>query len=623
MKGPLFVRRGLVWTAAALAVALLAAAALDAAVGAGYFRGPLIGFFEARYGRRIEVKGTLEAHIFSFNPRLIAEHITIGNPLWMPPGITAEIGKLTLVIEIPRLGRPFAIQRLEMAGAAFHLLRDATGEANWQRTDPSKGLGSGLPLIRSLSIPAAHVTLEDARRQLTFEGSVSARGQAMQPLRIEGAGQLNGRAATFEINGDPLATATYAHPYPFTFSARSSGSGIDGHGVLPQPFDFNLLDGSFDGTGEDLKDLYFLTGVTLVNTGSYRLSGKFALRGYRTKFSELVAAFGQSEIRGDLEVDSSSKRSQLKADLDSDLLRMSDLGAAAAGHTSEPGSGPPLLLSDAALNPRAMRRSDGVVNFRARRMEVGRVSLHAVAGTLRIDHGVLAVSALSADVLGGRLTGDLKLDANEDVPAADVNLKLNGLQLAQIDHQTKSAQPPVEGAVQARLAITGEGSSLHQVAATANGMLTAVLPHGAVRTSLAELAGTDLRGLLLLLTKSAEQTGIRCAVASFKANHGTLVAQRLVVDTDPVLISGGGQINLESEALDLTLQGQPKSLRFLRLRSPILIRGTLLHPSIEIPAQHAPLALLSQGLALVSQGLAKDADCPALLAAAAPPSATP
>jgi uncharacterized protein involved in outer membrane biogenesis len=119
----------------------------------------------------------------------------------------------------------------------------------------------------------------------------------------------------------------------------------------------------------------------------------------------------------------------------------------------------------------------------------------------------------------------------------------------------------------------------------------------------------DFRGLGLMLTKNKEDTPIRCGVASFKAHDGTLTAQTLLIDTDPVLITGGGTIQLDSEALDLEFKGHPKQLRVLRLSAPFSVQGTFMHPVIGLEKGHRKLEL-------IDPGHAKDADCGALLAQA-------
>jgi uncharacterized protein involved in outer membrane biogenesis len=631
MNASLAVRRTLIGTAGTLAVLIVLAAALAVAVDAGRFRGPMIRYIAARTGRQISVGGAFEAHVLSFHPRVIAEHVAIGNPPWTPSGPTAEIGRLSMTIELPGFGRSLGIEKLAMEAVTLHLVRDTAGHANWQWTNPDEGGGPALPLVRSLSMPNVHVDLDDARRHLQFHGIVSAQdvngSGAARLLHIEGVGQLNGKAATFAVNADPLADASHARPYRFTFDERSSGSRLSGRGSLPRPFDFDILETTFDASGADLKDLYFLTGVSLVNTGRYHLAGKLARRGTHSTFSDLVVTSGETDMNGTVSIETSSGRPKLDAELDSRRLRLADLGARAAGRDAEDAASAPLLISNAMLNPGATRRGEALVNFHARRVDVGRVPLLRVAARMTIDHGILVVAPLSADVYDGKLTAHARLDATTDDPAADVDLKLGDLQLGQF-LEKGSAQPPVDGRLRARVIVKGHGSSLHQVAATANGTVTAVLSHGAIRTSLAELTGIDFRGLGLLLAKSTQEADVRCAVAGFRAHDGILTAQSVVIDTEPVLITGTGDIHLDSEALDLVLRGHPKGLRLARLRSPLLVRGTLLRPStgiqagstaaqtVEAVALGIVLTPLASVLAFVDPGLAKDADCATLVAAA-------
>src|SRR5580692_3802522 len=77
-------RRGLIWASAAL-LALVTLAVLAAiALNAGYLRGPLLKVLAARTDRPIRVDGPLSVQLFSRNPRLVAERVTIGSPPWAP-----------------------------------------------------------------------------------------------------------------------------------------------------------------------------------------------------------------------------------------------------------------------------------------------------------------------------------------------------------------------------------------------------------------------------------------------------------------------------------------------------------------------------------------------------------
>jgi len=541
----------------------------------------------------------------------------------------AEIGKVSVTLRLPWLHRSFGVERLELEAVSLHLVRDSAGYANWQLTDPNKSGGKGLPLIRSLSIQNARVELADGRRHLQFNGTVSV-GEAgdatlASPLHIEGTGQLNGRADTFRITADPLALVSREAPYRFTFVEHSSGSTLAGRGLLVHPFIFDAIDASFEATGENLKDLYFLAGVTLINTAAYRMSGRFTRRGTSSSFDDLRVTSGQSDTRGRVSIESSSGRPRLDIDLESRFLRLSDLGARAAAR--EPGTAAPLVLSDAMFNPDSLRRADAMVKFHAQTVEVGHVSLQRLSAGMTIEQGIVTVDPLRADVLEGKLDVRVRLDATKDPPPASIDIKISDLQIARFN-RTDAAQPPFEGLLRARVTVTGEGRSIHQVAASANGTVTAVLPHGIIRASLAELMGLDLRGLGFLASKNKQDTAIRCAVASFQARQGVLTAQNWLVDTDLVQVTGGGIAHLDSESLDFAFRAHPKGLRLVRLRAPVLLQGTLAHPTIRIQpgraiAQAAEavaagvvLTPLAAVLAFVDPGLTKDADCAALIAAA-------
>jgi uncharacterized protein involved in outer membrane biogenesis len=105
-------------------------------------------------------------------------------------------------------------------------------------------------------------------------------------------------------------------------------------------------------------------------------------------------------------------------------------------------------------------------------------------------------------------------------------------------------------------------------------------------------------------------------------------AENITFDTENVLIKGSGNINLGPEELHLEIKGEPKKIRFTRLRIPIEIRGHLADPSFGVNVastvkQGAVAAALgtlvtpvAAIIAFVDPGLAKDQNCAAMIAEA-------
>jgi uncharacterized protein involved in outer membrane biogenesis len=156
--------------------------------------------------------------------------------------------------------------------------------------------------------------------------------------------------------------------------------------------------------------------------------------------------------------------------------------------------------------------------------------------------------------------------------------------------------------------------------------VSVIVPHGEVNAAFAELTGINVaRGGGLLLKGNEDKAEIRCGVAQFGVRDGTMHAENVVFDTQDVRITGQGDVRLGPEELDLSIKGEPKKLRFARLRTPIEINGKLRKPSIGIDAgktakQGAIATALGTVLtpfaaiiAFVDPGLAKDENCAALL----------
>jgi uncharacterized protein involved in outer membrane biogenesis len=290
-----------------------------------------------------------------------------------------------------------------------------------------------------------------------------------------------------------------------------------------------------------------------------------------------------------------------------------------------PGTGSAYLLPDADLQLNRVRGMDADVTYSAAAV-VARAALplHEVRVHLLLDDGLLQLDPVSFVLRQGQFAGAVSIDARGATPVTAIDMRLNQVDLSEFKAATTAAAP-IDGLIHGRMQLRGAGASIHKFAADANGAVSLVIPSGDIREALAELTGINvLSGLGLLVSGNTKQIGVRCGVADFEATHGVLSAKTFVIDTSSVLITGSGDANLGTERLDFSLQGRPKSVRLVRLRTPIKLNGTLLQPSIgisptklleqagEATALGVVLTPVAAALAFVDPGLAKDANCAAL-----------
>jgi AsmA family protein len=283
------------------------------------------------------------------------------------------------------------------------------------------------------------------------------------------------------------------------------------------------------------------------------------------------------------------------------------------------------LLPDADLQVNRVRGMDADVTFKAAAVTAPKVPMKEVNFHLVLDNGLLTIDPLSFVLDQGKFIGKVQIDARQDPPVSDIDMRINDVNLAQFKSATMK-QSPLEGSMQGRFQFHGAGSSVHKMAASSDGAMSVVIPHGQVNAAIAELTGINvLSGLGLLLSKDQEHSEIRCGIVDFKDRNGKLNTTTVYVDTSNVLITGRGDINLDNEDVNLALQGDPKKIRFLRLRSPITLHGTLLHPAVGVNAGKlgeqagiaAALGVLltpaAAALAFIDPGLAKNKDCSTVL----------
>jgi uncharacterized protein involved in outer membrane biogenesis len=579
------------------------------------------------------------------NDSAITGSIVIGSPRWAGTRQLLNAPNLLVRVKLlPLTAGKLGISLIKVDQPAINAVRDASGRANWQFSNKADEAAPHVPPIGRLVITGGAVRYQDARLQLNFLGSVSTNETVADVGRgsflLQGRGMLRQTPFTARVSGGPLVNIDPHQPYPFNALVQTQGTKVNVVGSMARPFDLQNVSGRLRASGPDLADLYHLTGVALPNTPPYDLSTHFARVGSHYALRQMAGRVGESDLEGDVSVDDTSGRPFLEGDLSSRRLNLTDLTAVAggvpkhaAGHALSPIqrttaaelAAEHRILPNTHLDVSRIRGTDANVTYRARSVQAGHFPIRSLLLKVTLDHGQLNIDPLMMTLPQGNLAAVLHLDARGPVPAERMDLRLTNARLENLMGLAGS-NPALEGGLYARARLSGRGDSVRAVAASVDGDIRAVIPHGAIRQTFAELMGIDAtKALLLLITNDKGQTPIRCGVADFRAQSGVLTAQRFVFDTGVVMVSGKGDIDLRDEALNLQLSGKPKKFRLVRIGAPITVKGSLAAPKFGVDVGKAAgqlvvsgllgavVAPLSALLPFVNPGLAKNADCAALV----------
>lgn len=619
-----------------------------------WLRGPIGRIASKQLDRKVEIVGDLRVHPWSLSPKVEALDLRVGQPAWatkadpkLPP--MAKVQRVALQFKLlPLFKGDVILPLLAVDKPDVRLLRDAKGQANWTFGDPNKKASKPLklPAIQHFIINEGQLKYDDLQRDVFFEGTVSSNEHASDDGRgkfvLEGKGSLNRAPFTAMVTGGPLLNITPNKPYPFDAKVLAGSTTVLAKGSVTKPFDLGQFVTDLTVSGSDLNRLYALTGLTLPNTPPYKVSGKLTRKGGRFDFNGMSGRIGDSDIGGNLFVLTDRDRPYLEAELQSRRLDFDDLGslvgaapATGRGETASAGQkveavkrdATQRLLPDATLQTERVRAMDAKVKYRALAVNAPNFPLKKVRLDLTLDKGVLTMDPIAFTFSRGDLAGKVVLDARPDVPRTAMDLRLSNAKLEDFITVQSGGKPIIEGPVMARAKLTGVGNSIHRAASSANGTMTLVSPRGQIRQAFAELLGVNVsKGLILLLSKDAKETSVRCAVADFDVKNGVMTTKTLVADTGVVLVRGKGSINLETEKMDFRIEGDSKKPRLMRLFVPITISGPFLTPKVGFQATKVvsqggiaaalgtlvnPLAAL---LPFVTTGEAKNADCEGLVA---------
>jgi uncharacterized protein involved in outer membrane biogenesis len=637
------------WLGGIVAASVLAVVVFCLLFQWNWLRGPLANLISARLHRPVAITGDLEVHPWSFSPRATVNGLIIGNPPWAGREPMARLPRFTVQVRlVPLIFGQVDLPLVAAERPDVHLVRDAQNRANWAFTDPASPSDQAirLPPIQHFIIDNGHLTLNDAQRHATFDGTMTSNERSTGTDRgvftLRGRGTRNHEPFYASLIGAPLLHISPDRPYPFTVHITSRASRIDARGTVPQPFDFGRFSTSLAVSGPDASQLYHLTGLALPNTPPYRVSGHFERDDAHFSYHHMAGRVGDSDLAGNIDISTERRPAMLRATLESRHLDFDDLATLFGGPPSvgrgETASPQQLamaqhlraehrLFPDARLDTERLRVMNADVHYRAASVGGSVVPVRALVVHVRLQDRVLTADPLSMTLPQGGLNGSVRLNARNPLPVTDIDLRLSRGRVQ--DFLPTGLRANLQGGLVARARLRGTGPSVRAAASSANGQVSVVLPHGRMNEAMAELMGINLtRGLLLRWGHSRAQTDVRCGVASFHARGGVLTADQLVLATDSAVVRGGGTIDLRNETLNLRVQGRATRFRLVRLHAPLTLTGTLSHPQGGVELGHAApqvgiaavlAAVVSPFAAIlpfVDPGLGHSPDCGSLVAGA-------
>ncbi len=624
-RRPDFIRVGLYVVGTIIALLFLAWAILF--ITKGRFLKP---YFERRMSaetqRDVRVAGDFQLYLNPINIKFRAEGLTISNPAWASRKNFFESRLIdTNISTFPLLFRgDRRVNWLNLADGDLDLEWDESGKRNtWTMGDPNKPAEPfEMPLIRRASIVGTDLRYRapqmDFVADLKFE-TVRAKDTAFEhDIRFSGTG--SSRDKPFTVAGSLMSPNETARGGRNKVALRAFGAGnrLDMSGTLPGVTDIEGALLKLRATGPNLAGLFEFLGVVIPDTRRYQLTSNLTKREKTWRLTGLRGSFGDSDIAGAMTFAMPEKRLKIDADLRSRVLdiidagpwvgydpeRLDKLGASGA---IESEGGRPRVLPDAKLDVAGLRNFDAHVKYQVARVRMERAPISNLGLTLDLDRSLLKLSPVTFDMAGGHLTSDITINARGRPVRTDYDIRLSPTRMGVLLARFGAEQSGTTGRVKARVQLSGVGDSVRESLASSNGRIAFIMPAGTFWTRNVQLSELDIGTFVqkMFEKRLKEPVQINCGLIAFTVRNGIAAADPILIDTTKNVIGGRGGFSFKTEALDLAIQADAKTMSLFSGQSPIGVQGYFAAPKVDpISGELVTRAGVGLGLAALVSPLA-------------------
>ncbi|NNE84324.1 MAG: AsmA-like C-terminal region-containing protein, partial [Alphaproteobacteria bacterium] len=197
-------------------------------------------------------------------------------------------------------------------------------------------------------------------------------------------------------------------------------------------------------------------------------------------------------------------------------------------------------------------------------------------GVLALDNGALALKPLDASLVGSAVSGDIGVDTRSVPASVSFNVKAPQLDIGELLREFADLDK-LRGGGAMNVALRGTGSSVAEIMASLNGHSRLLMGEGEVKN---DFLGT-VSGLSQTVGEvfgKKEWIAIECIASDFEVTNGVANSRINVINTELLLITTEGKVDLAQEKPDLKVSPSPKGID-LSLAVPVNVGGSLANPT--------------------------------------------
>jgi len=499
-------------------------------------------------GHELSIEGDVDIE-FGGQLRMSAVDVSLANPEWSDDPVYIHAEKIQIAVNTwTLLNGPIEVDAVTLMGVTISLQETADGKANWHRPDDQ------IPVESADSPDDAPILHSLVVEDLLF--SLEAPGTAAQIIDI---GTL-----TMDRNNDGV------------MSVRLNGSHEVDSSSIP-----------------------------------YSLSASVSLGIELIELDDLQATFGEGEFSGKLSVRTNQEKPLVTANIISPRIDLRF--ASSEGVEENEAVENALVFSDTPLDRSWLTTVDLNAQAVVNEIVFADDLLRDANINITLANGSLSVQPFEFKLGGGGFSGGLTLRPDEDKHILDLTAQLTDFRIGALAGEAQKTEtlPPLN----LHIELSGRGDSIHDIMSGSSGRVSGTQSTGQINLQAAGFLFSDfVTSVLRALNPLAETeslTTLECGIYELRIDEGIATIETLAIQTDKLNVVSSGNIDLATEALDLSLRVKTREGLGLSLggvvNSFLKIGGTLKSPAVGIDAAGsvttAGAAVVTGGLSVLAKGL--------------------
>nr|WP_159350343.1 AsmA family protein [Roseomonas harenae] len=538
---------------------------------------------------------------------LSVDGVRIANPEGFsedPP--FARVERLTARLDVMAYWheRAVVLPSIEVTRPVIEAVAREDGSANYD-FNLGKPAGEGAPAEPASPAPRigllrivegrAHVVQPKLKADFNLAVATREEESAEPRIAVEARGTYAGQPITgTALGGAVLALQEGSSPWPIEMQIANGPTQVSLRGTLQNPLELQGADVRLEMRGPNMGLLQPLTGVPIPKTPNYEIAGQLDYVENRVRFRDFQGRMGRSDLAGTITVTTRNAKPDVEADLRSRRVDLADLGGFIGeepGRVDTPGQSLQQRREQARNQSRGRLLPDDPINFPKLDAANVRLNYHAesIVGrnvpfdnmrvAMEVKDAAVTLRPLALGVGNGQIEGTIALTPQEGGQLrAQADVRFQRLDVSRLMQATQTFEGA--GRINGRGRIEGTGKSFADILGRGNGELTLGMSGGNLSALLVDLSGLRLGNAILSALGVPGRTTVQCFVGNLALQRGVVNLRTILLDTEDVIISGTGNVNLARERMEVRLRSDSKSFTIGALPTSILIDGSFRNPDV-------------------------------------------